>query len=97
MQGFTLDAEDDIFRPANNERRLKIVQMIQSRPEVNRVINGVLKNYSVLKFDKQVQFYNFLVKAGWKISDSHLHMIADQYKKKISQGLSIQQGANLLN
>lgn len=97
MQGFTLDAEDDIFRPANNERRLKIVQMIQSRPEVNRVITGVLKNYSVLKFDKQVQFYNFLVKAGWKISDSHLHMIADQYKKKISQGLSMQQGPNLLN
>ena len=51
--------------------------MIQSRPEVDRVINSVLKNYSVLKFDKQTQFYNFLVKAGWKISDSHLHLITD--------------------
>ena len=89
MQGLTGDGEDDIFRPANNERRLKIVQMIQSRPEVDRVINGVFKNYSALKFDKQVQFYNFLVKAGWKISDTHLHTIADQYKKKISQGLDM--------
>jgi hypothetical protein len=77
MQGMTGDSEDDIFRPANNERRLKIIHMIQSRPEVDRVINSVLKNYSILKFDKQTQFYNFLVKGGWKISDSHLHIIAD--------------------
>jgi hypothetical protein len=97
MRGITGDAEDDIFRPANNERRLKIVQMIKSRPEVDRVIHGVLKNYSILKFDKQVQFYNFLVKAGWKISDSHLQIIADQYKKKINQGLNMQQGPNVLN
>ena len=53
------------------------MQMIQSRPEVDRAVNSVLKSYSMLKFDKQVQFFNFLVKAGWKITDSQLQMIAE--------------------
>jgi hypothetical protein len=52
--GMLEDGEDDIFRPVNNERRLKIVEMIQSRAEVSTVIFSVLKNYSGLKFDKQV-------------------------------------------
>jgi hypothetical protein len=72
MQGLLDDGEDDILRPGNNEKRQKISQMILSRQEVSYVIQSVMKNYAGLQFDKQIQFFNFLVKANWKITDREL-------------------------
>ena len=54
MQGIKDESEDDIFRPANNEKRLKIVQMVKSRIEVETVVTRVMKEFKGLKLDKQV-------------------------------------------
>jgi hypothetical protein len=52
MQGIKDESEDDIFRPANTEKRLKIVQMVKSRPEVEAVVKRVMKDSKGLKLDK---------------------------------------------
>ena len=52
MQGIKDESEDDIFRSANTEKRLKIVQMIKSRPEVEALVKRVMKDSKGLKLDK---------------------------------------------
>ena len=44
-----------------------------------------MREYPGLKLDKQAQFFNFMVKAGRKMTDSDLKMVIESFKRRVGE------------
>ena len=61
------------------------MEIITSRQEIAEVVKRVLREYPGLKLDKQAQFFNFMVKAGRKMTDSDLKMVIESIKRRVGE------------